>query len=346
MSIRIRPSKLRQFGDPRGATFCVITDAELAEHLVIDEASGYADCRVLVARDIDDFDRMLTHDIPRRAHVLVMSPNVFFRSPRPAILGPERKLLGMACNSTPTSASTIEHFLGVMEDTDAQAQQAFAEAFFDRGRTAEQLAFIDERWGTRATFDHLDETYEWNQQAGPLEWGEQQISPSGELSVLPMEILQLDETKSLQINGQIALRGYPILHSGTGPFERSDQVRKHAELATMRDQAVIAHVEHGVVTKLEATGPSAEPARRTLQAMFDSDARYRLLWEVGFAINTSLRLLEGNHAMNEVFGGTQGAIHWGFGLTPYTQYHLDIISPGTTVADEHGRLVFGGACSA
>jgi hypothetical protein len=343
MSINIRPTRLRQLGAPRGATFCVITNAELAGSIVIEDTAGYADCRILLANGIDDFDRLLVEDIPRRAHVLVVSPHVFFQSPRPGILGPERKLLGMACNSTPTSPEAIAHFLGVMEDTDADAQQTFAESFFERGRAAEQLVFVDERWGLRATFDHLDESYEWNQQAGPLEWGEQQISPSGELSVLPIEILKLNESLSLRIDGDIALCGYPILHSGTGPFERSDQARRHGELATMRDYAVIAHVEHGVVTGLDVTGPSAEPARRALQAMFDSDPRYRILWEVGFAINTSLRLLEGNHAMNEVYGNTDGCIHWGFGLTPYTQYHLDVISPGTTVRDADGGWVLGGA---
>jgi len=49
--------------------------------------------------------------------------------------------------------------------------------------------------------------------------------------------------------------------------------------------------------------------------------------EIGFAHNVTLQLLDGNHAMNEVYGGlnegSDGCLHWGLGLTPYTQYHLD-----------------------
>ena len=45
--------------------------------------------------------------------------------------------------------------------------------------------------------------------------------------------------------------------------------------------------------------------------------------------------------MNEVYGGTEGCLHWGLGLTPYTQYHLDIISPGTTVYTDAGEVVLG-----
>lgn len=52
-------------------------------------------------------------------------------------------------------------------------------------------------------------------------------------------------------------------------------------------------------------------------------------------------MLAGNHAMNEVYGGTKGCLHWGIGLTPFTQYHLDIISPGTTVSNDRGDPLIG-----
>ena len=45
--------------------------------------------------------------------------------------------------------------------------------------------------------------------------------------------------------------------------------------------------------------------------------------------------------MNEVYGGEHGCLHWGLGLTPFTQYHLDIISPDTTVYTENGEVILG-----
>jgi len=58
-------------------------------------------------------------------------------------------------------------------------------------------------------------------------------------------------------------------------------------------------------------------------------------------VNTTHEILPGNHAMNEVYGGTHGCLHWGIGLTPFTQYHLDIISPGTTVSNDKGETLLG-----
>jgi hypothetical protein len=45
--------------------------------------------------------------------------------------------------------------------------------------------------------------------------------------------------------------------------------------------------------------------------------------------------------MNEVHGGTGGMIHFGLGLTPYTQYHLDIICPNTQVLGSNGECIIG-----
>ncbi len=340
MSIEVRPARLRQLGDPRGVTFCVITTRGLLGELAI-EAPGYDAVQTFVVDRTEDFERLLLTEVPERAHVLVVSPEVFFRSPSPEVLGPGRKLLGMACNSTPANRDTIAHFLQAMEQTDPERMDGFADSFIERGRSCRYLQLVDTKWNVRATFEHLHESYEWNQQAGSLDWGEQQIAPAGEISVLPMSILEFDESRSLAIDGHIALCGPPILHSGTPSFARADQLRLYESLATMQHTAVIARVEAGVITRLEAAGPAAAPACRSLEALFAVDSRYRTLWEVGFAVNTALRLLPGNNAMNEVYGGKQGVVHWGLGLTPYTQYHLDIISPGTRVLDDAGNTLFG-----
>ncbi len=75
--------------------------------------------------------------------------------------------------------------------------------------------------------------------------------------------------------------------------------------------------------------------------MFEMDSHYSVIWEIGFAVNTSLAIRRGNHAMNEVHGAQNGSMHWGLGLTPYTQYHLDLITPGTHICNEKGEVVFG-----
>lgn len=339
--ITIDPARLRQFGDPADAVFCLVTNPELADKIDIAETGGYRAYITVPFQTGEKFEDVLPTRIPEPAHILAISPSAFFESPDSELLGSRRKLMGMACNSTPTSLEIVRHFLNIMERTSPQAQADFSDKFFELLENAGHLVYVDAKHGTRAVLDHLQPDLVWNQQAGPLEWGEQQIVPSGEISVLPIEIRDFSEDLHLPLEGEIALRGYPILHNGTPSFSRKDQARIHSRLSALNEHAIIARVEAGVITSIRPHTPGAQPAVDMLSMMFEVDSRYRIVWEIGHALNVSLDLLPGNHAMNEVYGGTSGCLHWGLGLTPYTQYHLDTISPDTTVYTDAGDLVLG-----
>jgi hypothetical protein len=340
--IVVKPSRIRQFGEATGVTFCLVTNAEVEDQIDIDCSGGYLAYLKLRFAPGDDFEEILARRVPRRAHVLVISPNVFYSSPRNDKVGAERKLIAMACNSTPTTLDTIEHFLSVMEATDPLEQQEIADAFFHLGERASHLQLVDHEYGTSARFYHRSNSYLWNEQAGMLGWGEQQLAPSGEISVLPLVIQDFDERLHLAIDGTLAIKGHPILHHGAPSFLPADQERIYRALETMQNAAVIATVKQGVIGNIRASEASVGPAVEMLSAMFLTDSRYRTIWEVGFAINTQHMLYSGNCAMNEVHGGTGGTIHLGLGLTPYTQYHLDIICPGTMVIPGDGEPLIGG----
>lgn len=342
MSIIVNPGRIRQFGETEGSIFCLVTNPELAESLKIDESASYSDYRTVLLSAGESFDDLLRDGtIPENSHTLVISPYRFFASPDSELLGPRRKLLGMACNSTPTTPEVIRHFLGVVERTSPTEQDAFSEKFFELAESTDHLVYVDERHGTRAVLDHFDDSLVWNQQAGSLEWGSQQILPSGEISVLPAQILDFDENLYLPLEGEIAIRGYPILHSGTPSFTRKDQARLQARFAQLHTEAVVARVTKGTIQDLRPFRKEGHDIADLFNTMFEVDSRYTLVWEIGHALNTSLDLLPGNHAMNEVYGGTDGCLHWGFGLTPYTQYHLDVVAPDTTVYTESGEVVLG-----
>jgi hypothetical protein len=340
-NIQIDPSRIRAFGDSNGMHFVVVTNESLRDKIAIAKGGDYASHRKIIFQSGRPFETLLKNDIPERAHVLVISPDVFFQSPPQDALGSHRKLLAMACNSTPTGLDAIVHFLDVIEHTDPEKQQLFANRFFELGEASAWLEFVDEKHGTRARFDHLDDSYLWSEQAGTLGYGEQQLAPSGEISVLPLRIQEFDENLRLDFNGTIALNGTPILHNGTPSFLRADQKRLYDALSLMSDAALIATVERGVIVDLTAHTPAGEPAAEVLRALFTVDSRYRILWEIGFGVNTANRILPGNHAMNETFGSTDGAIHFGLGLTPYTQYHLDIVCPNTLVKTDRGEYLVG-----
>ncbi|MEM7307028.1 MAG: hypothetical protein AAF682_10185 [Planctomycetota bacterium] len=247
----------------------------------------------------------------------------------------------MACNSTPTSMTEIEHFLRMGELNDPDAQEALTEQLFERGEKAGSLTFRDSARGTDARFNHLRDDYQWHEQMGRLGWGEQQLFPSGEVSVLPLDVYATGIETALDVTGTLTFLGQPVVHSGTPSFLESDQERIFRALATMRNTPVLAHIEAGVIREVEAGAPESEPAVRMLRDMFEVDSRYRDLIEIGFSVNTTLQLFESNSAMNEVYGGEHGSMHFGVGLIPHTQYHLDLICPETSVLAEDGSYVFG-----
>lgn len=339
-AMRVNPAKIRQFGPPEDSVFCLITNKEVIDRIEVVREAPYADYQV-VTFDHGEFDQILHDQVPEPAHVLVISPMRFFESPPANVLGPRRKLLAMACNSTPADFDTIAHFMQVIEATDPLAQEAFAARFFEAAENGDHLEYRDSVHGTRAILRHFDRELVWNQQAGTVDWGEQQIIPSGEISVLPINITDFDAALSLPLDGEIIIRGYPILHNGTPSFTRADQSRIHEHLKGMTTAPIKAVVEAGRITALTPLEPEAKPAVEMLEAMFAVDSRYRIVWEIGHALNTDLDMLPGNHAMNEVYGGTTGCLHWGLGLTPYTQFHLDIISPGTVVTNDKGEALLG-----
>lgn len=342
MTIKLNPARFSQFGPAEGSVFCLVTNREIENELEIVKDAPYAEYRTVILNPGDDFEAMLADEtIPQNSHSLVISPYRFFESPSEEALGPNRKLMGMACNSTPTDLEIIRHFIGVIEKTSAREQGEFSDRFFELAESTDHLVYVDERHGTQAVLDHLADGLVWNQQAGPLDWGEQQIVPSGEISVLPMQIVEFDESLHLPLEGSIAFRGFPILHNGTPSFTRKDQARLQGKLAGLETEAMVCEVTRGAITSLRPFRNEGAEVAKVFEAMIEIDSRYALIWEIGHALNTSLDIFPGNHAMNEVYGGERGCLHWGLGLTPFTQYHLDIISPDTTVYTESGEVVLG-----
>lgn len=339
-ALEIDPGNIPAFGDHDGHHFCVVTNKEIEGNISVRESGGFLSYRKHTVSEEYSLENLLAADIPEKACVVVVSPHVFFQSPPQELLG-KRRLIAMACNPTPTDMDDIVHFWDCVVNTDHVAQEKRTEEFFAVGENAEYFRFVDFANGTDAKFMHLHESYLWSEQTGILNDGEQQLAPAGEISVLPLDIQNFDENLRLDFNGTIALHGIPILHSGTPSFTRKDQKRVHDRLSSMSKSAIIATVENGAITSIVPSTPESQEAVDMLESMFCVDSRYRILWEIGFAINNRLVLRDGNHAMNEIYGGTHGTIHFGLGLTPHTQYHLDIICPRMNVLTETNVYLIG-----
>jgi len=343
-AITIHPSRIRSFGASDDVRFFLVTNRLAADWFAIEPTHAYASAELLVSDSVDDFEELLLHAIPRRAHVLVISPGEIFHSPPPSTLG-DRKLIAMPCYSTPTPPEAIRRFMEVIEETDPLLHERVANRILSDFARHPSLRFVDRNTAAVAAFDHHSGACRWYQQAGPIDWGEQQIGPAGKISAVPGDIMQHDPHARLPINGELALRGQPIVHCSSSAL-RADQQRLYQALTAIGRHALMARVEDGEIARLRVTDSGAARAAAALEALFAEDARYRVLWEIGLGINTRSILHPSNMSMNEVYGGANGVCHFGLGLMPDTTYALAFICPDTSITGFDGEILFGAQLSA
>ncbi len=337
--LEVSPDALRQF-DGSASAFFLVTDAELADTFTLAD-SHYEQAAIVAIRDGENLGKLIG-DLPDGSAVLVAAPRSFVRSTDLAELG-ERKLAVMPCGSTPVQPDHVRYFLKVIERTDPVAQAERAEKFFDAVANADDLRLVDETQHTECAFDAGGDEYIWNQQAGLLEPGEHQIAPAGELSVLPMEITDFDPSRRLALNGSLTLRGEPIVHAGYDPVLADPQAELYGKLAALRRHPVVVDVEGGLIIDCRpgTRTPESIRAAAVLNGLLASDPRYRAVWELGFGINTGMSLVAANCGLNEVYGGTNGVVHLGIGLTPFTQFALTFLCPGSRLVDGTGTTLLG-----
>src|SRR6218665_3818807 len=110
-TIIIDPARIRAFGKPVETHFIVVTNPSLRDDIIIKNSGSYIGYQTMLLESKIPFVELLANQIPNRAHILAISPDAFFQSPPQDSLGNHRKLLAMACNSTPADVDVINHFL-------------------------------------------------------------------------------------------------------------------------------------------------------------------------------------------------------------------------------------------
>ena len=348
--ISINPGDVRSFGAKRDSHFYLVTNSKVVDKINIINDGSYLSYNKIIFDSDDDatvetlkgsFIQILQNKIPVKSHILVIAPNNYFRPPPHEFIGPTRKILILPCNSTPTDLDIINKFWEIIINTDPKSQEEKAKYFFETAEKADYLEFVDYKNKTASIFKHMHEDYVWNEQGGFLNGGDQLLAPAGEINVFNLPVQEFDEHLRLDFNGTLAFHGTPIVHSGTPSFSYRDQKRIYDLLSYLIDHPIIAHVKDGEIIDLSVRTKEGEIACNMLQSLFNVDSRYRILLEIGFGINTQSKIIKGNHAMNETFGGTNGVAHFGLGIIPFTQYHIDIICPNLKVLTNKGDLLIG-----
>ncbi len=336
----VHPDRHHQFGKP-GETFLLITQADRAEEFTLAPGSRYRHTAVATIEAGEPLDAVLgSARCPDSADVFVVCPDRFVLSPEPAVLGPGRRLVVMPCGSTPVTDAQMGYFLTAVENTDPVALQIRADRLFGALGATPYVWLTAAREGTSATFG-ISADYEWNQQAGPLAPGEQQIAPSGGASAMPAGLYRSGASRRLDLHGSITLLGAPIVHRGDDPACVDEQAALHKDLDALRESPVILTLADGLVTDVRATAPAGKGAVAALHDLYEADESYRVLREFGVGLNPVLRQQPGNCGLNEMFGATNGVVHLGFGLTPRTRYALTFTCVDTVMTDAEGNTLAG-----
>ncbi|MGW1073719.1 hypothetical protein [Streptomyces sp. NPDC002537] len=343
--LAVHPAAYRQFTAPEG-TFCLITDESTAGDFVIEGPHDYAEALVVAAGPEDTLQSLLETRVPDTADLLVIRPGTFVTSPDPAAVG-ARRIAVVPCGSTPVEKGHLRYFLSVLERTDPAAQAARADRFLTGLEEADELRIVDAGMGTSCAVGLGDPDLEVNLQAGPLGPGEQQIAPSGEISVLPLPITGFDADRRLDLDGELTLHGWPIVHAGHDPALARPQEDLFRQLLPLHRHPVVVTVTAGAIMACRpgTAHPAAAAAAKALDALLDADERYRPVWELGFGIHTDMATVPANCGLNEVYGATNGVVHLGLGLTPFTRFALTFLCPGSAVVDGTGEVLLGATAS-
>ncbi|MEX5709343.1 hypothetical protein AB1484_13765 [Parafrankia sp. FMc6] len=336
----VHPDRHREFGSP-SETFLLLTQTDRVEDFVLAPSTRYRHC----AMGTIDADQsleavLLSGRYPADADIFVVCPDRFVTSPEPAAIGPTRRVVVMPCGSTPVTDAQVAYFLTVVEHTDPVALESRADRLFAALGETPFVWLTAPRASTSATFT-VSGDYEWNQQAGPLAPGEQQIAPSGEASAAPTGLYRFDTSHRLGLNGSVTLYGAPIVHRGDDPECLAEQAGLFEDLDVLRESPVILDLADGMVTDARPAEPAAKRAVAALTDLYAADDAYRVVWEFGIGLNPVLHQQPGNCGLNEMYGANNGVVHLGFGLTPTTRYALTFTCADTVLTDKDGNSVAG-----
>lgn len=347
------------FGPAEGVHFLALLSPETAGCFRLARGRGYASASVVptAAGEIP----ALVAAIEDRAHVFCVTTDAPFRSPTWDRVA-EVKLGVLPLFSTGFSWRKLREALRLIYAIDYEAQYRASQTLLDALAGAARIVFASEAHGTRAVLELDDPAREifFFNQSGPLHWGRQSVLPGGEVSLLTNLHGQFSGTAKFALNGELPLVGFPVLHRGQCPCRisraghpcpdaaeqagcatgepryvpdwRQEQVFR--SLLGMEKSGAIAVVEQGVIREIRQAGPD-DSFPRALRRFCEQDAHYWKIHELGFGLNASRRFfLRENFLPNEMRAG----VHIGLGLTPYTDFHLDLVCPSIAIfAEAAGR---------
>lgn len=230
------------------------------------------------------------------------------------------KLGAISYNSSEFTPLSLSQYLRIIAGTDYESELAVEGKMLSLMDDAEALVLATPALGTRCVFQH-HEAEHWFSFHGPLRYGDQTVLPTGEISTLADGPGAYDRNSRLPIDGEIVIKGSPIIHRGDRSITAEHTADTYTRLAPIEDLPVVAHVRNGYIHDFTAPIPEAKRLRDTFRALVEAEPRYRKIHEFGFGTHPGCAdRLRSNFHPNERWPG----IHIGLGLGGYTPFHIDL----------------------
>lgn len=336
----IRPSDfLPLFGNELGSIFLLVTAPQIRETLQI-ESDGPSELREYTWIGPESRKGLinLLYDIQREqcsASVLWIADSEFEHYD-PKDLG-AAKLGAISYCSGGFTPESLARCLRIVKQTDYEHELQIEAEFLKHLEQARRIVFSSPHYGTMARFEHQQAEH-WFSLHGPLAISQQTVLPTGELSTLTNASGEYSFGSRFSLDGEIVLRGEPVVHRGSSSVTSSETAAMYAALSTMRDYTVIAHVKGGLIEGVSSPDAGPNPFLDAIQELFDRDERYRKIHEIGFGTNKLCSpLVPGNFFPNERYP----AVHFGLGLGGYTSFHNDLVCTEVDVVFElaNGEMI-------
>ena len=230
------------------------------------------------------------------------------------------KLAAVSFFSNPYSPGSLDRYLRLLGATDYDRELEIEARLLDLLENGRRVVFRSPRFGTSAVFEHHASEH-WFSLHGALHFGQQTVLPTGELATLTDESGQFTTETPFEVNGEIVLKGQPIVHRGNRGVTPDETESMFDALAHMQKHAVILRVDRGFVHEVVSPTSGLNPLHVVIDAILKADDRYRKIHEIGFGTNPlCARMAPTNFFANERWPG----VHCGFGLGGYTPFHLDL----------------------
>ncbi len=221
------------------------------------------------------------------------------------------------------SEAALKQLIEIVSSMDQYREEAIERALLSQLDAGLRITLESKAHQTSAVFYHRA-VEQWRSLHGSLQYGEQTLLPTGELSAV------INDPEVLE--GELVLTAHPVITRGRPGVSFESANTLYQDLASAGDHAVIATIEEGRIEYLRDPKGAENPLLERLEALFEKDQRYRRVHRISFGTNRALEApAPGNFPANRRVPG----VHIGLGEPERTELLIDMICTEIDALVEH-----------